>query len=148
MKFFDRSTVVRVLLLAIGGLTLLPRLAHAQDAAGRFTLDSTAHWGRATLPAGDYEYFVDYSAPSAMIMLRKTSGPPAGYMFVAQSSSPADPSEADGLVLTRIGGKRFVSSVTVQNLETVFHYSVPEVKPKAAELKREGAGSHDSSGTR
>jgi hypothetical protein len=150
MKFIDRHTVARVLLLAVGGLSLLAVRAHAQDAAGRFSLDSTAHWGRATLPAGKYEYFVDYSTPSAMIMLRKISGTPEGYMFVPQSSSPADPAQADGLVLTQVDGQRFVSSVTVQNLEIVFHYSVPEAKPKAkaAELIEERLVSSDRSGTR
>ena len=131
MRFLNRA-IARSLLLAVAGLSLLPASARAEDACGRFTLAATTYWNQETLPAGRYEYSVDYSGPAAVLTLRNLGVANGSYMFLPNSWSPADRAEGDRLELEQVDGKKFVSSVYVHSLEIVFHYPVPEAKAKAS----------------
>ena len=110
------------LLVAITALSLLPSLAIAQDASGKFTLTREVRWGMVTLPPGEYTYSIE-RASADTVFLRNAAGS-AMIMLVASVSS-ADP-DADRLILQNRGGEWFVSSLMLTGLGEELHFNVPK----------------------
>ena len=61
MKTSRMFTAVRLMVLGVLVAGFNAQLAHAQAFRGKFTLASTASWGSATLPAGQYSFTLDKS---------------------------------------------------------------------------------------
>ncbi len=71
MKTNHKFTVLRLLVLGVLAAGLHAKPASAQSFQGNFTLSSTAHWGLATLPAGDYSFTLNHQSPGSMIVVTR-----------------------------------------------------------------------------
>jgi len=127
MKSMRSFSFVGALLLLLGALSFSPILAGAESsAAGRFTLPVEARWGTVTLPAGDYQYSVEYRGASTIVFVRGTAGEPCA-MFLAHSIEPNNGAGKSDLVLTRKGDTMFVTSLHVKELGLTLDYTIPAV---------------------
>ena len=74
-------------LLAVTTISLAPTIASAQEPArGKFTLTHAVNFGKAKVPAGDYQFTFDHNGISSVIVLSKVSGAPAGYMVMVRAT--------------------------------------------------------------
>jgi len=128
MKSTIASGVFRVVMVAILAAVFAPQFAHADTAArGKFTLTSTAHWGRMTLPAGTYSYDVDYRGSVTRIIVSDDSGRTMGVIAPQGASEKPDTNETS-IQLSFDGGEGYVSSMTVADLGLEFHFAAPNGK--------------------
>jgi hypothetical protein len=115
----------RGFLLGVALLGFFSNVAHAQEAAGRFTLLHEAHWGTLVLPAGSYFISVDSaSAPSRVMVRGEAKGAPSG-VFLSSYSDETKFSATSKLTLVRQGDDLVVQSFTVGWLGRAFNF-VPE----------------------
>ena len=134
MRFVGTCTFNKWLIAAISVLTLLPAPAFAWDAGGKFSLTHEVRWGSVTLPAGDYTYAVEQRG-SAVLLLRAARGKPA-FLVMAKTVDRVA-TEANSLVLQRLGDEWFVSEMVVGALGEEFSFATPETN--AALARRKGA---------
>jgi hypothetical protein len=115
------SSLIRFLGLALLAACFNAGLASAQVFQGKFTLPSEAHWGKATLPAGDYAFTLDSVSPTCTLHLyqgRKGAG-----MIMAQAYDKAYSGRAE---LTMVGGT--VRSLNLPDLGIVLQYAPQRAK--------------------
>jgi hypothetical protein len=105
------------LALALAVLSAIPS-AYAADIRGKLTLPMEAHWNGTTLPAGNYEYSLQYNGASTVVMVRNTDTM-AGSFFMARSVSAA-PTAKSGLILTREGDSMSVTTLNVGDMSLAF----------------------------
>jgi hypothetical protein len=138
MKGLKRYTHVAVLLLGLLGSTAVPMAAHADNLTGRFTLTSEAHWGRTTLPPGEYTYSISAEDAMPIVTVRSVKGDVGAFVFPT-SVTEARRGEPDKLVLEKTNGGMAVTSLCVRDKGVVLHYSIPkeliETAAKAPEAK-------------
>jgi hypothetical protein len=125
----------KFLLAAVSALSLLPSVAVAQDAKGKFTLAREVRWGTAVLPAGEYSYTIERHA-AGTVMLHALSGGPSA-IVLPNSSSIVGANSASRLTLTQYGGGWFVTSMTLGGDGEVLYFtphitSAPPQEAKAA----------------
>jgi len=113
MKHFLFASLALVLLLSSVGVTP----ANAQGLSGKFVLPFVAHWGSATLPAGDYQFkmerlngivYVDNGRKIVGMILPET----AGTSYATASS----------LVVTESGGVKSVRELRMAPAGIVLHF--------------------------
>jgi hypothetical protein len=136
MRCKGKFSLVRTLALMVGVAALSSSLAVAQAARGAFKLPAETHWGKLTLPAGDYSYSLDAASPTAIVTIRSATKKWSA-MVLARSVSDLRPAGTDELVLTKNGDEMFVTALCVKDLGVVLNYGVPQRK-EAPSL----AGSH------
>lgn len=139
-RFFTKSTrtltLLRAVLLVIGGVALSSSLAAAQS--GTFTLATEARWGNVTLAAGTYSYSVA-AEPSGKITTIRSADGKWRAMVLSQSVS-ATPTMNNQLVLARRGDKLFVSALYLKDPGLVLNYPVPAARQAlSAAVSREQA---------
>ncbi len=131
----------KFLLIVIGVLVLMPTLAQAQEAGGKFTLAKQVRWGTAVLPAGEYNYRVERHAAGTVMLHSLTGGPSAIVMSTSSSLASAD--AAPSLLLTQHGQDWFVTSFILGGDGEELHFtphiavvSLPEAKsgPRVADV--------------
>ncbi len=99
--------------------------ANAQVSTGKFSLPFEAHWGLATLPAGDYSFKLERGGPSGM--LHVYSGKKAVALVITQSCNPlAD--EGNTLLVAPVHGKRFIRELRLGQTGFVFYYGAPRAR--------------------
>jgi hypothetical protein len=111
--------------LALMALSLVPSLAAAEDAAGRFTLSRRVHWGSAVLEPGEYKCAVENRGPSRVVFVRGIGGKPS-YLFAASSISETGYSDTSRLSLAVRGDERFVQALSVGTLGETVYFKVPK----------------------
>jgi hypothetical protein len=138
MRGFTRYTHVAVLLLGLLSSTAVPIAAHANNITGRFTLTSEVHWGRTTLPPGEYTYSISAEDVMPTVIVRSVKGDVGAFVFPT-SVTEARHGEPDKLVLEKTNGGMAVTSLYVKDKGVVLHYSIPkaliETAAKAPEPK-------------
>lgn len=125
MKGLKRYRHVAVLLLGLLSSTALPMAAHADNITGRFTLTSEAHWGRTTLPPGEYTYNISAEDVMPIVIVRSVKGDVGAFVFPT-SVSEARPGEPDELVLEKTSGGMAVTSLHLKDRGLVLHYGIPK----------------------
>jgi len=123
MKTFRKFASTAV--LTLGALSLMPNLASAQSANGKFTLTHEVHWQNAVVPAGTYRFSLESRGPSGLLTLRTVDGEKGGFMFLVNDVASSRTSGIDQLVLVSRAGKSFVRTLELPKFETVLHFSVP-----------------------
>lgn len=86
------SSLIRFSGLALLAACLMAGYANAQELQGKFTMPFQAHWGQATLPAGDYSFTVGSSGTLFRVYLysgRKCVGMIQAQSFDKTYSGPA-----------------------------------------------------------
>ncbi len=131
---FTSGSWKKLLFVAIGGISLLPASAAAEDARGKFTLAREVRWGMAVLPAGDYSYSVGHAAST--VMLRGLNGGPSA-IVLASSVSNVDSSATPRLMLKQQGNDWIVTSMVIGGDQVLYFApstssrSLPEAKRPA-----------------
>ena len=74
-------------LLAVTTVSFSTKIASAQEPShGKFTLTHAVNFGKAKIPAGDYQFSYDRNGISSVLVLSKVSGTPAGYMVLVPAT--------------------------------------------------------------
>jgi hypothetical protein len=112
--------------LAVGSLLAIcfnSGLASAQTLAGTFSLPFEAHWGLATLPAGEYSFKVDGVGREAQV--RVFRGADTVVTLLNQGFDTTQPHEVT-LTVVRNSAGNFVSDLSLPAIGQVFHYATPK----------------------
>jgi hypothetical protein len=139
MRSKGKFSLVRTLALIVGAGALSSSLAVAQAARGAFKLPAETHWGKITLPAGDYSYSLDAASPTAIVTIRSAANKWSA-MVLASSVSDLPPAGTDELVLTKNGEEMFVTALCVKDLGIVLNYGVPRMKEAPSLARSRAAG--------
>ncbi len=123
-----RNSWKKLLLLSVSGLGLLPGLAVAQDARGKFTLPRQVRWGTVTLAAGQYSYSV---AHGETVILHNSTG--GGAIVMVSTVSMTDPSQASRILLQNEGAEWFVSSMVLGANGEELHFLSPPRRSQLAQ---------------
>ena len=131
MKGLKRYTHVAVLLLGLLSSTAVPMAARADNITGRFTLTSEAHWGRTTLPPGEYTYSISAEDVMPIVIVRSVKGDVGAFVFPT-SVTEARPGEPDKLVMEKTNGGMAVTSLYVKDKGVVLHYGIAKALTETA----------------
>ncbi|MGA2606079.1 MAG: hypothetical protein ABSH01_01325 [Terriglobia bacterium] len=99
MNWIRRSTLLRLLGLALLAACFNAGHASAQVFQGKFTLPFEARWGQATLPAGDYSFTLDSVSTTCALRLHRGNNNVALIPAQAQDENYSGHAE-----LTVVGG--------------------------------------------
>ncbi len=113
--------------LAFGVLAAFPIAGHAQSVAGKFTLPHEAHWGRAVLPAGEYEVRVESVNYPARLVIQRSDRTTAALVMPA-TVSPANQPGTSRLDLVDTGEGAFVSAMYLKDPGVEFYFVTPRLK--------------------
>lgn len=113
-------------LLAVTTISLAPTIASAQEPArGKFTLTHAVNFGKAKVPAGDYQFTFDHNGISSVIVLSKVSGAPAGYMVLVPTIEETNASSVNRLMLETTSDGSYVSAMQLPEFGMTLHFNVP-----------------------
>jgi hypothetical protein len=124
--------------LAMGSLLAIcfnAGFANAQTVAGKFTLPVKAHWGQATLPAGDYSFVLE-RWPDAKIQVIRAGKPVA---FVVDQGTSMDASGASSMTVVRNGAGYSICDLNLPGIGKVLHYAPTKPARNSAAREREVA---------
>jgi hypothetical protein len=124
MKTVGRYTFSS-LALALLSCFMWARPADAQGYIGKFTLPFEAHWGKATLPAGNYSFSLD----RAEAILHLVHGRQTVALILAETVTD-EPSNASSLVVVPSGGIRSVRELRLSLSGLVLRYGPANAKHK------------------
>lgn len=132
-----KSTLNRTLLkLAMGSLLAIcfnAGFANAQQTmGGTFTLPFEAHWGQATLPAGDYSFLLE-KGPNAKVQVIRAGKPVA---FAVDRGYSTDASGAMSLTVVRNRAGYSVRDLNLPGIGKVLHYAPAQPKRDSAARER------------
>jgi len=108
-------------------------LANAQTVAGSFTLPFSAHWGQATLPAGDYSFILE-RGPDAKV---KVSRGTKGIAFVVDQGYSVETSGAMSMTVVRNRAGYSVCDLNLPGIGRVLHYAPAKPRRNSAAQERE-----------
>jgi len=117
---------VKVLVLVLGGMFVLPTIAHAGEFTGRFTLTSEARWGIAVLAPGDYDFTLDSTRAPSRVVVREADGKVVA-ILLSMWNSGTSRTKGNSLELQTQGGTRFVSAVYLEDPQTELHFMTPKI---------------------
>lgn len=118
LKFRNPIALAALVLLSTAGL------GKAQNAyQGKFTLPIEAHWGPATLPAGDYTITMPRAVAPYMLYVR---GEGKTVMVWTAGVNNRAVSNSSALTITSIGAGEAITSLRAGELGLTFSYAVPK----------------------
>ena len=130
-----RFTLLSSLALALLGPCFGTGTAYAQGLTGKFTLPFAAHWGQATLPAGDYAFKLAH-APQGVLNLYRDSKPVA--LIYAQSFAEKK-SGREVLLVSQVNDTPTIREMALPSAGMVFYYAPAKAKRGTA-LEERGIG--------
>jgi hypothetical protein len=107
--------------------------ANAQTVGGKFTLPFEAHWGRATLPAGDYSFRLE-RGPDAKVHVMRAGKPVA---FVVDQGYSTETSAGMSLTVVRNGAGYSICDLNLPGIGKVLHYAPTKPARNSAAQERE-----------
>ena len=110
-----------------------PAQASAQVLAGKFTLPFEAHWGLATLPAGDYSFTVQGIGREAKVQLFHDD---ASVAYIVNRGFDFKPLRGISLTVVRTSDGNFVRDLNLSQIGEVLHYA-PHTQRGSAARERE-----------
>ena len=124
------STLLRFLGLVLLAVCFNAGHASAQMFQGKFTLPFAAHWGRATLPAGEYTFTLGGGCPTCTVRIVHEDCTVAMVMPWGQADTSSGHAN-----LTIVRGR--VRTLSIPEIGLVFHYGPPQPKHLTAPEERE-----------
>ena len=110
-----------------------PHPVRAQDRAqGTFVLPYEVQWGGKTLEPGEYHFRLPSDTLGATILIRDAQGRGQLQAVTRVKDNFSGPSV---LTVVKRNGKRYVSSLGIQQLGAKLEYPVPRQKTEASELR-------------
>jgi len=122
--------------LAMGSLLAIcfnAGVANAQTVAGKFTLPFETHWGQATLPAGNYSFWMERGAVAKVQIFR--AGKAVGVVVDRGYSTEA--SGAMSLTVVRTSAGNTVRDLNVPQIGKVLHYAPNKPRRNSGAGERE-----------
>jgi hypothetical protein len=130
MKRIGTFRFVQFALASAVAICCMTGTASAQAVSYKFSLPYEAHWGLATLPAGDYWLTVEGIGRDARIHISRGNEAVA---FVAVQNFDMKASKRCLLTVVRSSTGNFVRDVTVPEIGEVFHFQVKTHGPSTEE---------------
>jgi hypothetical protein len=116
----------------LGLVAALPHPAQAQDAArGTFVLPFEVQWQGKTLPPGEYHFRLPSEGFGAAMYIRDAQGRAKLLVLTGTKDDFSGPSI---LTVVKRNGRRYVSSLGIQQIGAKLEYVVPRQKTEAGEL--------------
>ena len=113
----------RLAILALLATAVSAGLLSAEDYVGKFTLPFQAKWGRATLPAGDYEFQLNTARSPYTVTVR---GQDKAAMIMSEGTSTKDASDRSELVVVRRGRTGTIRALHLNEVGQTFFYVPPK----------------------
>jgi len=111
--------------LAATVFCVLPTLAAAEDARGKFTLTHEVHWQNYVLRPGDYSYSVKSTGGSEYLLLRGRNGSGTDATLVINDIDAPKLDDVSQLILVSRNGQSFVSTMDLPGSDMTLHFAVP-----------------------
>ena len=128
MKSIRTSSLLKMLVLALGVLGASATNAHAQTATGKFTLTHETRWGSVLLAPGDYSFSLRSPSLPAPIVVGKTGTPEVVVVLPSVISSEKLTQESRLVLSHDERGESFVSALYLGNLGLSLHYGAPRTR--------------------
>lgn len=122
--------------LAMGSLLAIclnAGFANAQTVAGTFTLPFEAHWGQATLPAGDYSFMLEGGPGGKVQVIRGNKG----IAFVVDRGYSTDTSAGMSMTVVRNRAGYSICDLNLPGIGKVLHYAPAKPRRNSAANERE-----------
>jgi hypothetical protein len=132
MKSIRRSSLFRMLVLAIAAMGASATPAHAQTITGSFSLAHKVRWAGAVLPPGDYEFSLDSQNWPARVTVRQAGGCIVA-MVLPRSISDNQSMSASSLVLHQEGGESVVRTLRLKDNGLALQFAWPKLATPVAE---------------
>jgi hypothetical protein len=117
----------------LGLVAALPHPARAQDAAhGTFVLPFEVQWQGKTLRPGEYHFRLPSPGFGSALLIRDAQGRTKLLVLTGTKDDFSGPSI---LTVVKRNGKRYVSSLGIQQIGAKLEYVVPRQKTEASELR-------------
>jgi hypothetical protein len=117
----------------LGLVAALPHPARAQDLAqGTFVLPFEVQWGGKTLQAGEYHFRLPSAGFGGQMIIRDAQGRAKLLVLKGAKDDFSGPSI---LTIVKRNGKRYVSSLAIQQIGAKLEYVVPRQKTDAGVLR-------------
>ena len=120
MKSTPNFTLLNFAMGSLLAICFNAGFANAQTVAGKFTLPFEAHWGQATLPAGDYFLTLE-RGPGALVQIFHAGGKGAG--IVLDRGYSAETSGSMSLTVVRNSAGYSVCDLNLPEIGKVLHYA-------------------------
>ena len=130
MKSIRRLVYAAALMLS--ALNFAPSQASAQDASGSFVLTHEVHCQSAVVPSGTYRFTTRSWGPNEVLMLRKISAHPAGFMLMSAAKVESRAAGRTQLDLVSRGDESFVSTLQLPEAGLTLYFTVP-AEPREVE---------------
>jgi hypothetical protein len=128
-------------LAALAASVTLAGAARAQNVSpsfsGKFTLTSTVHWGKSTLPPGTYELRIDGTALPVMAFIHNDQSTVS--TRVMSSVTEDYTSGSNALHLKTRNGHIVVQSLTLADLKTVVVFDPSPARERVEEARADSA---------
>jgi hypothetical protein len=118
---------VRILLLAVLAAGLSASLASAQEYQGKFTLPFEARWGKAVLPAGDYSFCVNPSAPPYTVLVSQ-EGRGGAFIEANVGATRGEVADSSALIAVRNAGSYRIRALRLAEAGVVLEYTPPKAE--------------------
>jgi hypothetical protein len=125
MKPNGKTFVVRVMLFAVCTVFLLSDISNAESVHGTFKLPVEAHWGKMVLAPGDYEFSVDTSAASRVLVVRSKDTGWRG-MILAGSIGDVDARSGSALKLVKGEDGMYVQTLYLNDARVALGFAMPK----------------------
>jgi hypothetical protein len=142
MKRIGTFKFVQFALVSALAICSLTGTASAQVLAYKFSLPYAAHWGLATLPAGNYALAVEGIGTSARLRISRGSETVA---YIAGQNFDNKESDRCRVTVVRSDAGNFVRDVTIPGIGEVFHF---KVKTRGTPTEEQLAQAPAASGTK
>jgi len=122
MKAIRNLNTLNLAIAALAATFLLVGTASARPIfIARFTLPSEVHWGKATLPAGDYEATLDSTRLRGLVAVRHANGQGAALVMPVQiyRTEAKSPSV---LIISRRGNQATVSALRLAEAGLILRF--------------------------
>jgi hypothetical protein len=121
------SSFARTKIVGLALALALPVMAHADGVKGKFTLTSEAHWGRAVLAPGSYDFTLDSTSVPSRVMVHSADGKVAA-ILIPMCGTEGYPVKSTSLELETRGGDLYVSGLYLADSDMELHFAIPAVK--------------------
>jgi hypothetical protein len=133
MKSMKSFTMLKLAMGSLLAISCNAGLANAQTVAGKFTLPFQAHWGQATLPAGDYSFLLE-RGPVAKIQVIRAGKAVA---FVVDQGYSTETSGGMSLTVVQNRAGYSVCDLNLPGIGKVLHYAPAKPARNSAAGERE-----------
>jgi hypothetical protein len=119
MKSMRNFTLLQLAMGSLLAICFNAGFANAQTVAGKFTLPFEAHWGQATLPAGDYSFWMEKGPVAKIQVFRENKG----VAFVVDRGYDTETSAGMSLTVVWYGAGYSVRDLNLPGIGKVLHYA-------------------------